>query len=73
MKKEQKAVAKNLLKEQNVLEKIIIREKEEKKRDLINQRTIKWEEARIYALDKCKTVKEFEEVSKELERCVAPH
>lgn len=67
-KKEQRAVSKNLLKEQQLLEQVIIKEKHEKYRNEIEGRSKKWEEARIHALSKCKTKKQFEEVSKELDK-----
>jgi len=68
LKKEQRAVAKNLTKEQNILEQIRIREREEKQRSDIQVRQAKWENARIHALGKCKSVTEFEVASKLLDK-----
>lgn len=67
-KKEQRAVAKNTLKEQNLLEQTIIREREEKKRSDIYGRQERWCQARLHALGKCKTKAQFEEVSKILDK-----
>ena len=68
LKKEQRAVAKNLTKEQNILEQIRIREREEKRRADIQTRQVKWENARVHALGKCKNVTEFEVASKLLDK-----
>lgn len=69
-KKEQRAVAKNLLKEQQLLEQTIIREKEEKYREEVYGRQARWMDARLHALSKCKTKAQFEEVSKILDKAM---
>lgn len=66
-KKEQRSVAKNKLKEQNLLEQVMIREKEEKKRAEIVARQERWIGARLHALSKCKTKAQFDEVEKLLD------
>jgi len=67
-RKEQRSFARDVRKEQAILEKIKIREREEKKRSDIQKRQKKWEEARLAALDKCRNVKEYETVSKILDQ-----
>lgn len=68
VKKEQRAVAKNLSREQELLEMTIIREKEEKARNEIIQRKERWIEARLHALSKCKTTEQFKQVSEILDK-----
>ena len=67
-KKEQRAVARNTLKEQEVLEKIKIREKEEAKRNKIEERAKIWEDARVHCLGKCKTVEQYGKVEEILNK-----
>tara|TARA_R110000851_G_scaffold317415_2_gene480905 strand:- start:300 stop:704 length:405 start_codon:yes stop_codon:yes gene_type:complete len=67
LKKEQRSVAKNKKMEQNTLEKIRIREREERKREDIIVREERWKNARVHALDKCKTESQFKAVSEILD------
>lgn len=69
-KKEQRAVSKNLLKEQQLLEKVLVQEKEEKYREEVYGRQERWMNARLHALNKCKTKAQFEEVSKILDKAM---
>ena len=67
MKKEQKAVYRDKLKEQNALEVIRIKERENKKRNEIFKRQERWTEARIKTLSKCETETHFNQISKILD------
>lgn len=69
-KKEQRAVAKNLLKEQQLLEQVLIKEKENKYREEVESRCGRWTEARLHALSKCKTKAQFDEVSRILDKAM---
>ena len=63
MKKEQRAIFRDKVKEQNTLEKIRISEREENKRNKVYMRHERWTETRIFALNKCKTEAQFKQVS----------
>ena len=68
MRKEQRAVARNLRKEQEILEQIKIKEREAYKLKLKEDRKKKWEDSRCVALSKCTTEAQYNEVSKYLDK-----
>lgn len=68
MRKEQRAIARNLRKEQEILEKIKIKEREAFKLKLKEDRKKKWEEARCVALSKCSSEAQYNEVVKYLDK-----